>query len=163
MPTQRPLGTAGRSADRRERSAPILGRVRIGDALRLSSLWVQGSSFSACFLKCSRARRSSASRSEEHTSELQSHSDLVCRLLLEVSGDHRDLHSFPTRRSSDLDANAAALRDGGPVGRQTRTLGTDPWQSQNRGCSTALLAVGSGLIVLSLLFEMLAGPPIVGL
>src|SRR5438034_6806898 len=26
---------------------------------------------------------SSASRSEEHTSELQSHSDLVCRLLLE--------------------------------------------------------------------------------
>src|SRR5260221_7067114 len=27
--------------------------------------------------------RSSAQRSEEHTSELQSHSDLVCRLLLE--------------------------------------------------------------------------------
>src|SRR6476646_445018 len=41
-------------------------------------------------------------RSEEHTSELQSHSDLVCRLLLERFGDHRDLHSFPTRRSSDL-------------------------------------------------------------
>src|SRR5438034_7414691 len=29
------------------------------------------------------ARSSDASRSEEHTSELQSHSDLVCRLLLE--------------------------------------------------------------------------------
>src|SRR5947207_4921029 len=29
------------------------------------------------------ARRASAARSEEHTSELQSHSDLVCRLLLE--------------------------------------------------------------------------------
>src|SRR5260221_4727402 len=28
-------------------------------------------------------RHSSESRSEEHTSELQSHSDLVCRLLLE--------------------------------------------------------------------------------
>src|SRR3954449_13531031 len=99
-------------------------------------------------------------RSEEHTSELQSHSHLVCRLLLEkkndaassrvrcsrctsrlaprvrlrgalpwwrrscflfndtapteiyplslhdalpiMYGDHRDLHSFPTRRSSDL-------------------------------------------------------------
>src|SRR6476646_10802275 len=41
-------------------------------------------------------------RSEEHTSELQSHSDLVCRLLLERCADHRDLHSFPTRRSSDL-------------------------------------------------------------
>src|SRR5690242_2457445 len=40
-------------------------------------------------------------RSEEHTSELQSHVNLVCRLLLE-HGDHRALHSFPTRRSSDL-------------------------------------------------------------
>src|SRR5437588_7520526 len=29
------------------------------------------------------SRRSRATRSEEHTSELQSHSDLVCRLLLE--------------------------------------------------------------------------------
>src|SRR5438034_3862687 len=29
------------------------------------------------------ARRSPTRRSEEHTSELQSHSDLVCRLLLE--------------------------------------------------------------------------------
>src|SRR5690554_3723875 len=41
-------------------------------------------------------------RSEEHTSELQSRPHLVCRLLLEKSDDHRDLHSFPTRRSSDL-------------------------------------------------------------
>src|SRR5690242_14738851 len=65
-------------------------------------------------------------RSEEHTSELQSHVNLVCRLLLEKKnhtdyfwcstciecGDllyalhsrvvHLDLHSFPTRRSSDL-------------------------------------------------------------
>src|ERR1035438_5458574 len=42
------------------------------------------------------------SRSEEHTSELQSLRHLVCRLLLERWGYHRDLHSFPTRRSSDL-------------------------------------------------------------
>src|ERR1039458_3776410 len=41
-------------------------------------------------------------RSEEHTSELQSLRHLVCRLLLERCGAHRDLHSFPTRRSSDL-------------------------------------------------------------
>src|ERR1035441_1007116 len=41
-------------------------------------------------------------RSEEHTSELQSLRHLVCRLLLERCGDHRDLPSFPTRRSSDL-------------------------------------------------------------
>src|SRR5260221_7627999 len=32
---------------------------------------------------CSSSSSSSDSRSEEHTSELQSHSDLVCRLLLE--------------------------------------------------------------------------------
>src|SRR5947209_8566184 len=42
-------------------------------------------------------------RSEEHTSELQSRQYLVCRLLLERSSYHRALHSFPTRRSSDLD------------------------------------------------------------
>src|SRR5699024_4781217 len=43
-----------------------------------------------------------AVRSEEHTSELQSRFDLVCRLLLETHRAHRVLHSFPTRRSSDL-------------------------------------------------------------
>src|SRR6266576_262508 len=103
----------------------------------------------------SSSNRKPRSRSEEHTSELQSRRDLVCRLLLEKKkysdlscegrseinrrdicytewdhhwliywplhsdwcgqiyltrrcfffyccGDHRDLHSFPTRRSSDL-------------------------------------------------------------
>src|SRR5437762_1042652 len=43
------------------------------------------------------------SRSEEHTSELQSPMYLVCRLLLEYSALHHHLHSFPTRRSSDLE------------------------------------------------------------
>src|SRR5215468_12661863 len=43
-------------------------------------------------LVCSDAQPSEARRSEEHTSELQSHHDLVCRLLLEkkntnISGD----------------------------------------------------------------------------
>src|SRR5699024_8875970 len=41
-------------------------------------------------------------RSEEHTSELQSRFDLVCRLLVESTGYQRALLSFPTRRSSDL-------------------------------------------------------------
>src|SRR5690606_32461812 len=57
-------------------------------------------------------------RSEEHTSELQSREKLVCRLLLEkkkpnnslmykyfdvlFSDALHDIHSFPTRRSSDL-------------------------------------------------------------
>src|SRR5260221_920360 len=35
------------------------------------------------------AKRASRDRSEEHTSELQSHSDLVCRLLLEKKKNTR--------------------------------------------------------------------------
>src|SRR5438034_4834447 len=38
-------------------------------------------------------------RSEEHTSELQSHSDLVCRLLLEKKKKYRQNTEFCTRRS----------------------------------------------------------------
>lgn len=76
----------------------------------------------------------------------------------------RLLQTIGSRSSAaQFDAYAAALRKGEPVGRQTRTPGTDPWQSQNRGCATALVGVGSGLIVLGLLFETLGGPPIVGL
>src|SRR5438034_3482772 len=41
-----------------------------------------GLRFEAAFL-CAGERREKQRRSEEHTSELQSHSDLVCRLLLE--------------------------------------------------------------------------------
>src|SRR5438034_4882477 len=37
-------------------------------------------------------------RSEEHTSELQSHSDLVCRLLLEKKKQKKKTHRNSTRR-----------------------------------------------------------------
>src|SRR2546430_8481200 len=53
------------------------------------------SSFAACLL---------ASRSEEHTSELQSQSNLVCRLLLEKKKKHMTAHHA---RSSILDNFAA--------------------------------------------------------
>src|SRR5439155_1585415 len=69
-----------------------------------------------------RVKIQSLTRSEEHTSELQSRGHLVCRLLLEKKKKYRQahsylsnyhhflerhprhqyLHSFPTRRSSDL-------------------------------------------------------------
>src|SRR5436190_8132106 len=39
-------------------------------------------------------------RSEEHTSELQSHSDLVCRLLLEKKKPHMAIPLFVGRRKS---------------------------------------------------------------
>src|SRR5260370_21246328 len=38
---------------------------------------------SPCLLQASKKRHAVSSRSEEHTSELQSHLNLVCRLLLE--------------------------------------------------------------------------------
>src|SRR5436190_13332430 len=37
-------------------------------------------------------------RSEEHTSELQSHSDLVCRLLLEKKKTKKKLHSYQQQK-----------------------------------------------------------------
>src|SRR5438132_71377 len=48
-------------------------------------------------------------RSEEHTSELQSHSDLVCRLLLEMLRPPSTSHLFPYTtlfRSRDTEATA---------------------------------------------------------
>src|SRR5436190_15104361 len=59
---------------------PILKR-----SARSSTSRSKGRSASARRIRVSwlRLRRASDARSEEHTSELQSHSDLVCRLLLE--------------------------------------------------------------------------------
>jgi hypothetical protein len=65
--------------------------------------------------------------------------------------------------AAQFDANATALREGEPAGKQLPVLGADPWQGQNRGCANALVGVGAALIVLSLLFETLGGPPIGGL
>src|SRR5260370_31587525 len=39
-----------------------------------------------------------ALRSEEHTSELQSHLNLVCRLLLEKKNNNMNLHNFTDRQ-----------------------------------------------------------------
>src|SRR5205085_1777523 len=74
-------------------------------------------------------------RSEEHTSELQSQSNLVCRLLLEkknyktlpyivlslplilnCNATQRALYPFPTRRSSDLDLYDIDKSGNGGVG-----------------------------------------------
>src|SRR2546428_13056872 len=62
--------------------------LSLHDALPISLSWPAMARFSSTPLTCraarSRSKRCSASRrSEEHTSELQSRSDLVCRLLLE--------------------------------------------------------------------------------
>src|SRR5205085_554103 len=72
------------------------------------------------------AMTSVLTRSEEHTSELQSQSNLVCRLLLEKKKVCQSSytspllrrpppptpppHSLPTRRSSDLKAGSATIK-----------------------------------------------------
>src|SRR5690348_15918302 len=95
----------------------------------------------------------SAKRSEEHTSELQSPVHLVCRLLLEKKTNHtystlahtssrlplsltlmffsryghqRKLHSFPTRRSSDLRRTRGRARTPGASIAPTRSRPTRP-------------------------------------
>ena len=55
-------------------------------SLQVNSLFSKGSrSFQSCRIKKKKKfwNKLVVQRSEEHTSELQSHSDLVCRLLLE--------------------------------------------------------------------------------
>src|SRR5215204_5497867 len=52
------------------------------------------------FRAVTRANNAALARSEEHTSELQSHSDLVCRLLLEKK--IRSRASWPRRSASAL-------------------------------------------------------------
>src|SRR5476649_3081535 len=47
-------------------------------------------------------------RSEEHTSELQSHSDLVCRLLLEKKKkNHHSAANQKTKKAEDMYSNKA--------------------------------------------------------
>src|SRR5215218_11412346 len=52
-----------------------------------------------------RGRRSREPRSEEHTSELQSHSDLVCRLLLEKKKKKVIKISFQKKKKQQNDKN----------------------------------------------------------
>src|SRR5476649_3103281 len=49
--------------------------------------------------------RGAGSRSEEHTSELQSHSDIVCRLLLEKKKNKNYNHVHPVTDNSKRNPN----------------------------------------------------------
>src|SRR5256886_3366484 len=63
-------------------------------------------------------------RSEEHTSELQSQSNLVCRLLLEKKKYRRHGASRPRARTRPMNQRAAASRYLPP--RPTRRVSNDP-------------------------------------
>src|SRR5438874_6019163 len=59
-------------------------------------------------------------RSEEHTSELQSRRDLVCRLLLEKKKEFGSRYGLARRDAADLDAHYSK-RCGGNVGGACRS------------------------------------------
>src|SRR5438132_9875635 len=67
-------------------ATPEIYTLSLHDALPISLVGAQGPTRSR---RPARARGPALqARSEEHTSELQSHSDLVCRLLLEKKNKH---------------------------------------------------------------------------
>src|SRR5438034_8860479 len=65
----------------------ILSRLPASRQRPTATPFGRGASVSRCD-----ARSGDGSRSEEHTSELQSHSDLVCRLLLEKKKKKNTIH-----------------------------------------------------------------------
>src|SRR5690242_20764788 len=77
-------------------------------------------------VRCLALRYASSSRSEEHTSELQSHVNLVCRLLLEKKKRKREewRGSHRCYRSRGLRSHGGGRR---PV-RCVRQTGRDSWR-----------------------------------
>src|SRR2546428_3573941 len=73
------------------RSAPQLRRNPLGSGTILSYAVIL-QRLPRAPLAVIRRTTSAAERSEEHTSELQSRSDLVCRLLLEKKKLHQHIH-----------------------------------------------------------------------
>src|SRR5215204_6885316 len=69
----------------RKPAAPASSRAKSISTLRSISINSGGCLLASPSYPCGQ----SPSRSEEHTSELQSHSDLVCRLLLEKKKKHK--------------------------------------------------------------------------
>src|SRR5438034_6205764 len=66
----------------------------VGPASQAEANWE-----SCCLSQLSRSRlRCHRNRSEEHTSELQSHSDLVCRLLLEKKKNIRRRRYYDNKK-----------------------------------------------------------------
>src|SRR5438034_8002422 len=79
------------------RVCEISSRTRRRQPLRSSSSTSSMRS-AARARRASRASAAATTRSEEHTSELQSHSDLVCRLLLEKKNRQQSITEL---RSAD--------------------------------------------------------------
>src|SRR5437667_8337703 len=68
---------------------------------------VAAGAFALLSSRASAAEPSAASRSEEHTSELQSHHDLVCRLLLEKKKHKKHRSGSSTANDATATINLA--------------------------------------------------------
>src|SRR5438132_8058181 len=66
--------------------------VTVGEINRALATLGPGGYFGEISLIDGEPRSATVTRSEEHTSELQSHSDLVCRLLLEKKKTQKQKH-----------------------------------------------------------------------
>src|SRR5256886_10064631 len=85
---------------------------------RSSTMTVRQRAFSASRTACWTSattpvgdRRGAACRSEEHTSELQSQSNLVCRLLLEKKKQHKEQCRHPLQHISSAELLRYTLYD----------------------------------------------------
>src|SRR5260370_25286689 len=85
-----PYTTLFRSYLALERRLPVIPAARFGDLSY--GLYIYGWPVEQALLN-----RPAIDRSEEHTSELQSHLNLVCRLLLEKKKIHRKKRCVPAR------------------------------------------------------------------
>src|SRR5688572_31572926 len=74
--------------------------LSLHDALPISAIGVNDARPRASLASTTRLPRSWA-RSEEHTSELQSQSNLVCRLLLEKKKNQNSIHNPSTNITTD--------------------------------------------------------------
>src|SRR5436309_2008755 len=79
-----------------------------------SILWMS-STARATKARCGSSRKPAGSRSEEHTSELQSRENLVCRLLLDSPPPSSTLFPYTTLFRSHLGQQWLGLSQRGPV------------------------------------------------
>src|SRR5476649_213331 len=105
----------------------MIGRPPRSTLFPYTTLFRSGRTCRRCSRTSSRSRPRAprARRSEEHTSELQSHSDLVCRLLLEKKNSSRE-GGFKREDQGQLSRH---LRSGHAVGR----VPGQPGQTQSGG------------------------------
>src|SRR5947207_2913023 len=110
--------------------------------LEIFTAIAEGNTTAATIAKrCGAAERGARTRSEEHTSELQSHSDLVCRLLLEKKKKPGTQSDVVRNSVEKIDLTYQAVVGSILVG------------GDNRGVSHALLAEASLVLTTSSMIQ----------